>query len=217
MPSRAFSLAALRAEVAGRLSGGGDDRQRESARSRLRHIEAVAATVHDIGRAGNWPDATVEAAVRAAWIHDALKLEGEAAWRARIEAAGEEPDPWATAQQPELLHAQAATVWAAERGEVDRFVLAAVRHHPTAHPGWETVGRLLYVADFAEPTRNHAERADAATLRALAGQGGEGLSLAARRVLAIRLRHFLGLGRAIHPDSWRAWKTWTDGERQVGK
>lgn len=195
----------LRDEVRARLTaerpGGG----------RLRHVESVVETAEAIAAAGGW-DAAVRAAVeRAAWLHDALKLDGPDAWREAIRAAGERPDPWAEANAPGLLHAQAAAAWGAARGESDGEVLAAVRHHPTGHAGWGPVGRILYVSDFAEPTRSYAAELGTASLVRLAGSGPGGLATAARRVLSFRLRHQLAGDRPIHPDSWSAWNAWTGG------
>lgn len=202
---RVGAIRTLAAEVAERLGPAGVDR--------LRHVESVAATVVELGAAGGWSADVAGGAERAAWYHDALKLEGPAAWRERILAAGEEPDPWALARRPDLLHAQAAAVWAAGRGEEDRAVLSAVRHHPTAHPDWGPVGRLLYVADFCEPTRSHAERLRSTIIRAAADGGQAGLERAARRVLGLRLGHLLAHDRPIHPNSWRAWNAWAGGAR----
>ncbi|MDX1660899.1 MAG: hypothetical protein R3326_03830 [Gemmatimonadota bacterium] len=165
-------------------------------------------TARRIAEAGGRPRATVAAAVRAAWEHDAVKQQEPAGWRRRIADAGETPDPWAEAHGVGLLHAQAAAAWARQLGESDPEGLAAVRHHPTAHPGWGVVGRILYVADFCEPLRAHAERVGAKRLRKRAGEGDEGLAEAARAVLRLRLEHLLAAGRAVHPDSFRAWNAW---------
>src|SRR5688500_18771071 len=142
--SPAPPLETLRADVRARLAG----------RPRLDHVESVVATILRV--AAGWPAAERDAAERAAWYHDAVKAEGLEGWRALIREAGETPDPWAEEHVPALLHAPAAAAWAAARGERDPAVLDAVRHHPTGHAEWGAVGRALYVADFAEPTRRYA-------------------------------------------------------------
>ena len=187
----------LRAEIAPRLSP-----------ARLAHVEAVARTTEEIATGGGWPAATVEAAVRAAWIHDAVKDENPDQWLRRIEEAGWEPDAWALAHAPQLLHAQAAAAWARSRGETDSEVLDAVRHHPTGHPAWGVIGRVLYVADFTEPTRSFADEARSAEIRALASAGASGLARAARRVLRLRIRWLLEQGLPVHPLSIEAWNDW---------
>lgn len=192
------SLDALRDEVAGRLSG-----------SRLAHVEAVAETAAGIAAAGRWCGAVAEGVLRAAWIHDALKEESLEAWIRTIETAGWEPDPWALAHRPHLLHAEAAAAWALTRGDEDPAVVDAVRHHPTGDPAWESVGRILFVADFCEPTRRYADELDTAALRSYAGEGEEGLAEAARHVLALRLQWLIRSARPIHPRSWSAWNAWS--------
>lgn len=191
---------ALAAEVRDRLTS-----------SRLEHVESVVETAREIAARGGGSDATRAAVERAAWAHDAVKPEGLEAWVRRIEAAGETPDPWALAHAPVLLHAPAAAAWLAARGEADPEVLGAVRHHPTAHPDWGDVGRILYVADFCEPGRDFAREAGTAALRKTAAEGPEGLAAASRAVLALRLRWLLDRGGPVHPDSWRAWNAWTGG------
>lgn len=182
--------------------------------ARLRHVEAVVETVRTLAAGGAWSDAVRDGAERAAWYHDALKLEGAEAWMERIASAGETPDPWAVRHAPKLLHAQAAAVWAVEQGERDASVLTAVRFHPTACADWDDVGRILYVADFAEPTRPYAEAAGSAAIRAEAGRDPQGLARVARRVLGLRLRRQLEREGLVHPDSWLAWNAWgAAGER----
>jgi HD superfamily phosphohydrolase YqeK len=200
-----LSLDDLRAEAARRLSG-----------SRLAHVEAVARTVAAIAAAGGWSSAVATHALRAAWLHDAWKDEPYEAWIRTIESAGWKPDPWSVAHGPHLLHAEAAAAWASAHGEADADLLAAVRHHPTGHPTWGPVGKLLYVADFCEPTRSFADEMDTAGLRSRAGEGEAGLAEAARRVLALRLEWLVRSVRPIHPASWETWNEWAGRMRRFG-
>ncbi|HUP19804.1 MAG TPA: hypothetical protein VM778_07595 [Gemmatimonadota bacterium] len=190
-------MAEVAAAVRARLTG-----------DRRAHAESVVETARRIAEAGGWPADVRAAAERAAWWHDALKPDGLAAWRDAIESAGETPDPWAAAHGPGLLHAQAAAVWAAARGETDPEVLSAVRHHPTGWPDWGPVGRILYVSDFAEPGRAHAARVGADGLLARAGAGAAGLAAAARDILALRIAYLLERRSPVHPDSLEAWNAW---------
>ena len=170
-------------------------------------MEGVVQTTDRI--AGGWSPADRDAALRAAWLHDAWRTESAEAMRAAIRAAGETPDPWADRNAPILLHAQAAAVWGRDAlGVRDPRVLLAVRHHPTAHPEWEDVGRALYVADFCEPGRAFAAEIDAAALVERAAQSGAGLARVATRVLALRLARSIERERPVHPDTWRAWNAW---------
>ncbi|MGH7549977.1 MAG: hypothetical protein ACREMD_16010 [Gemmatimonadota bacterium] len=205
MYSRATTDDGLARAVVHRLA-----RQEEEAGRRLAHVRRVVEAVREMAEASGWSAERAAAAVRAAWIHDVLRLEDPESSRTRIEAAGEKPDPWALVHAPALLHAQAAAVWAAARGETDREVLMAVRHHPTAHPDWGSIGRLLYVADFCEPGRPYAKRLRTAALRRRAGEGRQGLTDAARRVLSLRLAHDADRDRPVHPLSLCAWKSWME-------
>lgn len=198
-PGGAPEIASIARAVRSRLTG-----------SRLAHVESVVATAREIARGGGWPAETVQRAVRAAWAHDAVKQEDPAAWRRRIEDAGEVPDAWSLEHAVELLHAPAAAAWARSRGERDPEVLAAIRHHPTGHPDWGDVGRILYVADFCEPTREFAADIGAGALRERAARGPAGLRSAAREVLRSRLSWLLAEDRPVHPDSWRSWNAWTN-------
>lgn len=204
MCSRATTDTDLAREVARRLTA-----REGKGGPRLAHVRGVVETVRQIAAASDDPHLAITAE-RAAWIHDAFRLDDPLSLRRWIDAAGEEPDPWALAHAPALLHAQAAAVWAAARGETDPDVLMAIRHHPTGHPEWGPVGFLLYVADFCEPGRPHAGPLETAALRRRAGEGGDGLVDAARRVLSLRLAYDLKKDRAIHPMSLRTWKRWAE-------
>jgi len=203
MCSRARTEDALSGEVVRRIAASEGD-----SGPRLAHVRGVVETVRTAAGAGGWPAAISDRAVRAAWVHDVVRLEDPDRLRRRIVDAGEDPDPWALAHAPRLLHAQAAAVWAIGRGETDTDVLSAVRYHPTAHPGWGPVGLLLYVADFCEPGRPYADRLDTARIRTLAEEGPEGLAEAARRVLGLRLAHQLAKGHEVHPHTLGAWRRW---------
>ena len=166
-------------------------------------VDAIGAVARD------WRTDRREAAIRAAWLHDAWRSATVEESAAAIRSAGEEPDPWALSHAPVLLHAQAAAAWAtAATGEADPEVLLAVRHHPTGHPGWEAVGSALYVADFCEPTRAFAAELGTGRLLVRAASGGEALAAVALEVLVLRLCRAIDERRPVHPDSIRTWNAW---------
>ena len=170
-------------------------------------MESVADAIGAIAR--NWPADRRQAAVRAAWLHDAWRSATVEDAAAAVRSAGEEPDPWAIRHAPVLLHAQAAAAWApSATGESEPHVLLAVRHHPTGHPGWEAVGRALYVADFCEPTRAFAAELGTGRLLERASSGIEALAGVALEVLVLRLRRAIDGRRPVHPDSIRTWNAW---------
>jgi HD superfamily phosphohydrolase YqeK len=167
----------------------------------------VAAAIEAVAR--GWQPDRRQAALRAAWLHDAWRNATVEESAAAIRSAGEEPDPWALRHAPVLLHAQAAAAWTpSATGESDPEVLLAVRHHPTGHPGWEAVGRALYVADFCEPTRAFAAELATGRLLERASSGVDALTHVALEVLVLRLRRAIDGRRPVHPDSIRTWNAW---------
>ena len=97
-------------------------------------------------------------------------------------------------QNPSLLHALIGAEFAVSRFDVeDPEVLNAIRIHTTGSGKMTLIDKILYVADFAEPKRDHAE-ADA--VRALAYQN---LNKAVFEVSRYKIEHLLAKGVLIHP------------------
>ena len=95
---------------------------------------------------------------------------------------------------PSLLHALIGVEFAVSRFDVeDPEVLNAIRIHTTGSGKMTLIDKILYVADFAEPKRDHAE-ADA--VRALAYQN---LNKAVFEVSRYKIEHLLAKGVLIHP------------------
>ena len=95
---------------------------------------------------------------------------------------------------PSLLHALIGAEFAVSRFDVeDPKVLNAIRIHTTGSGKMTLIDKILYVADFAEPKRDHAE-ADA--VRALAYQN---LNKAVFEVSRYKIEHLLAKGVLIHP------------------
>ena len=108
--------------------------------ARRAHIERVVALLNSWADAMHVDPRERDRWLRAGWLHDALR---DAPF----------PDP--------LAHGPAAADRAASGGERDRGVLDAVRFHTVGSAGWDDVGRMLYLADFLEPGRDHVvERAE---------------------------------------------------------
>lgn len=95
---------------------------------------------------------------------------------------------------PSLLHALIGVEFAVSRFDVeDPEVLNAIRIHTTGSGKMTLIDKILYVADFAEPKRDHAE-ADA--VRALSYQN---LNKAVFEVSRYKIEHLLAKGVLIHP------------------
>ena len=159
---------------------------------RLAHIERVA------GLAARWADELGLSAhergrwLRAVWLHDALRdaEESDMRWLA--------PDFDGPA---ELIHGPAAARRAAQEGESDLGVLAAVRWHSFGSPEWDTVGRALYCADFLEPGRTYDPEGRAA----LAARYAEDPDDVLREVARIRVTWLVRSGWPIPEITWRFW------------
>jgi HD superfamily phosphohydrolase YqeK len=151
---------------------------------RLAHIERVAEV------AGRWADRIGVTAterrrwLRAVWLHDALR-----------DADPATIDRWAplSTGPDELRHGPASAARAEADGEGDAGVLDAVRYHSIGYAGWETVGRVLYCADYLEPGRSF-KREWRAELTARFPEDHAGV---VRAVAADRLLHLVSSGWPI--------------------
>lgn len=138
------------------------------------HTMVTLAAIHGLD---------VEAAAVAALLHDRSKEVGRERMRAELENWGE-PIAAEDLDFPGLWHALHAAAWARhELGIHNPDILEAVRLHPTADEGVGPLTRLMFVADYCEPTRR---RETAARVRAAARRD---LDEAFRMALAAKSRH----------------------------
>lgn len=98
-------------------------------------------------------------AVTAGLLHDLCRtLENEEMLR-RARAYGVAIREWHEAK-PNLLHGPVAAAEVRnELGLDDPDLFDAIFWHTTGRPGFSRLGQALYVADFAEPTRDYPEAA----------------------------------------------------------
>ncbi len=161
-------------------------------RKRRLHIARVA------GLLDYWAERmAVEVQERRRWVqaaayHDALKDAPMSQLRDLT------PGGW---DVDALRHGPAAAALAAAGGETDQSVLDAVHYHSVGYAGWDQVGRMLYLADFLEPTRKR-EPKDHAALRVRVPADVETvLCEVARRRLAYQVEH----GRVLLPETTAFW------------
>jgi len=116
---------------------------------RYGHVERVAMLV------SNWAaKMKVGMIERARWhravvLHDALK-------DAPNDLLDEIVPQWWNV--PGLRHGPAAAILAEQHGESDAGILDAVRYHSVGYSDWETVGKVLFLADYLENGRDfHTE------------------------------------------------------------
>lgn len=113
---------------------------------RRRHVERVAQLM------GEWAEVLAPRQV-ARWraaglLHDALKDATTNELRGMVPRRHREwPEP--------LLHAAAVAHVLKGQGVTDEGLLLALHYHPIGHPGFDAIGRALYMADFMEPGRTH--------------------------------------------------------------
>ena len=111
---------------------------------RLAHIERVAEMTRAWADRMGVSDEERGRWLQAAWLHDALR-DADPATIERWAPVATGPD--------DLRHGPASAARAEADGVGDEGVLDAVRYHSIGYGGWETVGRVLYGADYLEPGR----------------------------------------------------------------
>jgi predicted HD superfamily hydrolase involved in NAD metabolism len=119
---------------------------------RRAHIRRVAKLMAKWADRLGVSDAERARWLRAAMFHDALK-DAPADTVAALALPKVGPR--------KLWHGPAAAVRAERAGERDQGVLDAVRYHSVGYAGWDQVGRMLYLADYLEPGRRHADEREA--------------------------------------------------------
>lgn len=101
---------------------------------------------------------TREQAVNAGLLHDVCKALNK-------QALGEQARKFGITEyldESNLLHGPVGAEECKHHlGIADEDVLDAIRYHTTGRGDWNRVGCALYLADFAEPRRTHAESAEA--------------------------------------------------------
>ncbi len=99
------------------------------------------------------------------------------------------------AKNPFLLHAKAGAYLAEHKyGVRDEDILNAVRYHTTGRPGMSMLEKIVFIAEYIEPGRNHSTRLP--ELRRLAFQN---LDKALVEILKDTLRYLRGTDHEIDP------------------
>ena len=164
--------------------------------SRLEHTFGVRRLAARLARVHGAASEPVEFA---SLLHDWAKEAPEGEFRQRVESGAVQVDP-ETLGMPQLHHAFLSAFWIETELDVhDSEILDAVRFHPTGAPELGRVGRILFVADYAEPGRRHQETG---RIRALAESD---LERAVREVLKAKLLYLIGGERRVHSKAWLFW------------
>ena len=105
-------------------------------------------------------------------------------------------------RNPSLLHALIGAEFAVSHFDVDSpEILSAIRVHTTGSGKMTLIDKILYVADFAEPKRNHAE---AHSVREFAYQD---LDKAVFETSRYKIEYLLAKGVLIHPHTIDAYNS----------
>lgn len=159
---------------------------------RFQHVLAVQEMAIDLACIHN---ADVWHANLAALLHDSAKWMTPQALYSAVRSYKIRLDPIEEVT-PSLLHPLIGVKLAVEKFAVTELeVLEAIRNHTTGNPSMGVISQILYVADFAEPTRTHNA---VHVVRELAYTD---LGCAVHHVARAKIEHLLHKGVTIHPNT----------------
>ena len=159
---------------------------------RLQHVLAVQEMAVDLACVHK---ADVWQANLAAILHDSAKWMNAKELYSAVRSYEIRLDPIEEVN-PSLLHPLIGVKLAVEKFAVTELeVLEAVRNHTTGNPSMGVISQILYVADFAEPTRTHNA---VHVVRELAYTD---LRRAVHHVARAKIEHLLNKGVIIHPNT----------------
>jgi nicotinate-nucleotide adenylyltransferase len=159
---------------------------------RYNHVLSVQETAVALARCHN---ADVWKTNLAALLHDVAKWMSNDQLYTAVAHYEIELDPIEKIM-PALLHAIVGVKYAIELFNVtDLEILEAIRNHTTGNTSMGITAKLIYVADFAEPTREYKE---AAQVKELAETE---LDKAVHNVARYKIDFLLEKGWIIHPNT----------------
>ena len=161
---------------------------------RFQHVLAVQEMAIDLAGIHK---ANVWHANLAALLHDSAKWMTPQALYSAVRSYEIRLDPIEEVT-PSLLHPLIGVKLAVEKFAVTELeVLEAIRNHTTGNPSMGIISQILYVADFAEPTRTY-NNVHVHVVRELADTA---LEPAVHHVARAKIEHLLKKGVTIHPNT----------------
>ncbi len=164
----------------------------EAGVGRKAHMARVAGLLDEWTAMEN-PDVRVRARA-AAWLHDALR-----------DADPDDLRPLVASElrdlPPKVYHGPAVAGRLRRDGIQDEGLVRAIEYHTLGHPGFDTVGRLLYIADFLEPGRTFRPLWRAV----LRSRMPESVDSVLRDVAGARIRHLVARGMTIRSETLAFW------------
>ena len=159
---------------------------------RLQHVLAVQEMAVDLARVHS---ANVWHANLAALLHDSAKWMNAQELYDAVRCYEIRLDPIEKVN-PSLLHPLIGVKLAVEKFAVTELeVLEAIRNHTTGNPSMGIISQVLYVADFAEPTRTHN------AVHIVREFAYTNLGCAVHHVARAKIEHLLDKGVMIHPNT----------------
>lgn len=159
--------------------------------SRIPHVLGTEETAAQL--AVRW-GVDEDTARRAALLHDCTKILNMEQHLALCRQYGIEPDELERQEEP-LLHALTGTAVAKHIFGVSTEIESAIRYHTTGKENMTTLEKIIYLADYIEPTRSFR---DLTEVRKLAM---ENLDRACLWSFTVSVEHLEEKGCAVHPNS----------------
>ena len=163
---------------------------------RVPHVEGVESTAVRLAeRWGEDPDDAAEAGI----LHDITKAQGK---EKQLKLCKKYDIMLETAEieNPALLHALTGAALAKDRFGATDEICSAIRWHTTGRPGMTMFEKIIYLADYVEPTRDFEGVEE---LRALCF---ENLDRAMRLGLKMSIDELRGRGRPVFHDTLDAYE-----------
>lgn len=144
-----------------------------------------------------------EEARRAALLHDCTKILNREQHLDIFRQYHKEPDA-VELREEQLLHAKTGALIAANVFGVNEETRKAIEFHTTGTADMTTLQKIIYLADYIEPTRDFC---DLTEVRRLAG---ENLDRAMLLSVTMSVENLMRKGGVVHPDSIRT-REWLKG------
>ena len=162
---------------------------------RRAHVIGTAETAFAL--AERW-GADPEKARRAGMLHDITKALSQKEQLHICEKYAMMPTS-CQSENPKLLHAKTGALVAERMFGEEEAIVSAIRWHTTGRPDMTLLEKIIYIADYMEPSRDFP---GVKTLRELVWKD---LDAAIFRGLDQTLAHLRAKGRIVDPDSLDAW------------
>lgn len=169
----------------------------ETALDKKRFLHSIG-TYHTMLQLAQIHDEDAEVAATTGLVHDCARKWSPMQIRKILEKQGH-PISREDIPFPGIWHAQlSALMLKTTFGVENEGMTAAIRFHPTGAPGMNRLARLLFIADYIEPTRSFES---VVSIRNLTFTDWEA---AFRVILKQKIDHVRNQGKSLHPAALKA-------------